>query len=447
MKVQHLILCVAFAAGAASAQPRAMALFDSDLAAKGAFVSVPGPVLAGAGVNPGDIIAAVDGHAIRTAAEYQAWAGRHAGGPLRLKVVRGGGRTDEVLVGLPGGGAAIAAVKAPAPGRPAPGPAPIASPPPAPVRQAPLAVRWSSFRDPTEGAFTLQVPAGWRVSGGMRRVTALDLRPGVQAVSPDGSIVLFFGDPSVQVFALPNALLAQMGVREGMIYPNTPNMTVARYQPGDVFARTWGARRIGSFCRQPEVRAARARPDAGRSIDMAFGAGGVRSTIRAGEAVFACTLNGAPGGAYAFAATQLAETTGNGIWQAMVMAGFVARSDRVRDASRLLDQMVGSYAYDPTWMRRQQGLTMDVSRITTQTNDAVSRSIHDSFEVGKGRYDHIDAFDQAIRGVETFNDPVRGPVELTNFEHQWRLPNGTTVGTHSATPPQPGAVEMGRAGR
>jgi hypothetical protein len=41
---------------------------------------------------------------------------------------------------------------------------------------APLAVRWVKFTDPVEHAFTIDVPAGWRVSGGIKRMSAVAVR-------------------------------------------------------------------------------------------------------------------------------------------------------------------------------------------------------------------------------------------------------------------------------
>jgi hypothetical protein len=316
-----------------------------------------------------------------------------------------------------------------------------------PTPPASSSVRWTTFRDPAEGAFTIEVPAGWRVSGGSRRRSAVDIPSGVEAASPDGSILLFFGDPVLPVFSVPNRLTAAAGLREGMNYPGMANVILARYQPGAQFAAAWGAQRVARVCAQPQVKAARARPEASRSIDMAYAAGGVRTQVEVGEAVFACTLGGAAGGAYAFAGTELVQTTGTAMWDLKVGGGFAARSDRMALASALLSHMAASYAIDPSWLQRQQGTTMAVSRITTETGHAISKTIDDSFAFRQGQYAHTDEFDRAIRGMAVFNDPVKGPVELENRDYQWKLPNGQTQATNSPNPPVPGAVLMPRQGQ
>ena len=48
------------------------------------------------------------------------------------------------------------------------------------------AVSWTQFEDPAEHAFSLQIPAGWKVVGGLYRFGPLDPRVMVDLVSPDG---------------------------------------------------------------------------------------------------------------------------------------------------------------------------------------------------------------------------------------------------------------------
>jgi hypothetical protein len=74
----------------------------------------------------------------------------------------------------------------------------------APVAALPLG-QWTKFIDPNEGSFLMDVPAGWRISGGLARRNALQMWPWISAVSPDGNTVLAFGDPTLQSYTLPNS--------------------------------------------------------------------------------------------------------------------------------------------------------------------------------------------------------------------------------------------------
>jgi len=75
-----------------------------------------------------------------------------------------------------------------------------------------------TWREPNEGAFTLSVPQGWKVSGGVRRRTPVDVRTAVNVVSPDGTIRLFIGDYDVPPAREPDQLTRTAGMREGQIY-------------------------------------------------------------------------------------------------------------------------------------------------------------------------------------------------------------------------------------
>ena len=60
---------------------------------------------------------------------------------------------------------------------------------------------YNSFTDPTAGSFTIDVPQGWRVRGGLHRPGLGDRRVWVEAISPQG-IVILNGDPNCpQCFA------------------------------------------------------------------------------------------------------------------------------------------------------------------------------------------------------------------------------------------------------
>ena len=59
-------------------------------------------------------------------------------------------------------------------------------------------LRMVTWQDPTEHAFSVQVPQGWQIGGGTHRNSPMDARPYVYAVSSDGYLaVLRAGDGKV----------------------------------------------------------------------------------------------------------------------------------------------------------------------------------------------------------------------------------------------------------
>jgi hypothetical protein len=56
-------------------------------------------------------------------------------------------------------------------------------------------VKYEKFADPTESAFSYEVPANWQTKGGILRKSATDAKPWMTVISPDNEIKIFFGDP------------------------------------------------------------------------------------------------------------------------------------------------------------------------------------------------------------------------------------------------------------
>jgi hypothetical protein len=66
-----------------------------------------------------------------------------------------------------------------------------------------------TWQEPNERAFTLQVPEGWRVSGGLTRIDVTHARSGVELASPDGGSLARFGDPRLQQCTIPGPGMPQ----------------------------------------------------------------------------------------------------------------------------------------------------------------------------------------------------------------------------------------------
>jgi len=311
------------------------------------------------------------------------------------------------------------------------------------------AVQWTTFTDPSEHAFTVEVPAGWQVQGSLRRFSTQDVRSEVVARSPDGSMEVFLGDQSVPFFAMPTQMTQWAGLREGSIYQlgYGNNAVIARYVPGEAFAQSWGANRIGRACASPRQIAGAPLPQADQAMDFGYRQGGIQASTKSGEAKFDCSWQGAPGAGYAFATTLAAQSQGGGgIWQASSMSGFASRADHAQQAADILAHMNASFQLDPNWAQRQSGAVMNASRIVASTQEAVSQSIKSSFDYKNAVHDRaMEHWSQATRGTATFNDPVAGQRELENTDHQWRTRDGRTIGTNSSNPPEPGATELQRA--
>ena len=68
------------------------------------------------------------------------------------------------------------------------------------------AVSLDTMRDPTEGAFTIDLPKGWQSKLGVARQPDQTPRNWIRTESPDGASQWFFGDPSLNPRVDPRAI-------------------------------------------------------------------------------------------------------------------------------------------------------------------------------------------------------------------------------------------------
>src|SRR5215471_6311288 len=117
-----------------------------------------------------------------------------------------------------------------------------------PPGTAPNNTPFTTWRDPREDAFHLGVPVGWKVSGGTVRGGAIDVRGFVRAESPDGAIKVFLNDPDLSPRQVPDAMMLQVGLREGQVIksPTGSPILLARYQTGEQFARQYIGQKLCS---------------------------------------------------------------------------------------------------------------------------------------------------------------------------------------------------------
>ncbi len=282
----------------------------------------------------------------------------------------------------------------------------------------PAMVQW---RDPVEGAFSLPVPQGWKVEGGMRRYAAVDVRPEVLSTSPDGAILLRLGDAQVPPMTVPNQMLNMTGFTEGKTY--SPgygvNQLVMRYLPGVEFiTKYYLPRRLGN------VNDVKARPlvELTRKLQAVYAQSGLPIRVDAGEARFGTNWQGSRRQGYIFAQTTLFQAPGAGgvaIWTMEKFGGYLASPGQETLAEAILVAMVGGFKIDPQWQDRQSRLTGKVSQIVTQTNHEIQDIIKSTFEYQQRTQDKaLERYDRgAIRGQVLIEDPNTG--------QRYEVPNGS----------------------
>jgi hypothetical protein len=308
-------------------------------------------------------------------------------------------------------------------------------------------IQWQRFVDPNEASFSIDVPAGWRVSGGLARRNALQFWPWLTAVSPDGNTILAFGDANLQSYVLPTSMLTAAGFREGSIYNGGGGTyyVVGRYVPGVLFAKLYAQQRLPRFC--GEIQAGAERPDAAARIGAAYG--GFAQTT-AGDVRFACRKNGMEFEAYVFCATSLTPWPmvgpGAGLWYPSFLFAYLAPKPLAAVAEQMVAHMLRTIAISPQWLALTSNTAMAVSRIATASGHAISDSIMRGWEARNATIDRLmEEGSRARLGIDIYADPATGTRYTVENTHQyyWANPQGRVVGTDSDTAP-PGFQRLNR---
>lgn len=303
-----------------------------------------------------------------------------------------------------------------------------------------------SFTDPKESAFTVEVPKGWAVQGGLFRFAAVDPRPALELRSPDGAIRITSGDAEIPTFALPSQTLAWAGFHEGSWY--SPGygvrMMVRRYLPGGQLAEEYVRSRVWSAagCADGRITDRQDRKDLSQAVNEIYGrlgAGNAVVRLDLGEIRFSCTRNGEPWQGYYLAGTLLVGSQAGGIWHVDHLIGYAASQRQAPVAEAVLLRLIGTARLNPEWIRRQQDLAASTSQIVASTNSAVSTSIRKTFESRWNTEAEIMRKGANMRrGATDLIDPETGETWNVRSESQyfWHKPGSDViVGTRTADSP------------
>jgi hypothetical protein len=308
------------------------------------------------------------------------------------------------------------------------------------------AIRYLSWEDPVERAFSLEVPAGWRVEGGTHRRASVDISHFLQAASADGRIRILFNDPDLPVFAIPNQTLAWAGFREGSWYSPGYGLRemVMRYKPGLAFLLEYLRAKTAPGLASFEVLEQKDRPDIVADFNRIMSrtqVGDIAFRLHAGDAAFRFEKDGEPGLGYGLAVTQVVQSASmpGGNWSVSLLLVYSCPEAAEEEVREVATHMFRSVRMNPEWVAGQQQLTADVSRIVTETNQAITGIINDSYWTKQGAQDNIHRkFSNATLGVTDVVDPDTGEAYKVEAGHNYYwIKSGTNqiAGTGTYTRP------------
>jgi hypothetical protein len=284
---------------------------------------------------------------------------------------------------------------------------------------------WISFEDPFEKAFTLEVPRGWTVRGGLFRLGFSDERPMVDLISADGRVKVRLGDLSIPVYTAPN----QYHGREGEIYDlgAQARLVVAKYRSGPEFAVLYSHVRFYQECRDAAADAA----NVDFTIPDYIPSEGVPARTSNGQIAYRCGSGEQV--VYAFART----TSTGDIWSVPTLGSFLSPPDQVGLARSVLEHCAQTFKLSPEWIEHQKQLdayALQYQRARQQQRmqelgqqvqqfEAKMQAMRDqvsAFERHQNAQSaQVEGFSQALRGVTPTIDPFTGEAKEV-----WTGPNG-----------------------
>lgn len=293
-----------------------------------------------------------------------------------------------------------------------------ASTPPQPQAAAKLA--WTSFQDPAEKAFTVDVPQGWTLKGGLFRMGYSDERPMVDMTSADRSISIRFGDVSVPTYTAPN----QFHAREGETYDlgAQAQMVVERYRTGPEFVVLYMESRFAKLCRNLQSDS----QDASFAVPDLVPTDASISQSSTGQTAFHCDTDAGPRVAFAYAKTA---RTGD-IWQAVALISYLAAPNQVPAAQEIILHAAKSFHLNPEWIEYQKRMDADGLQYQrarqqqrmielqqqVQQFESKMRAMQDQVKAFERRQDaqahQVEGFTNTLVGLTPTTDPLTGENRL-----------------------------------
>jgi len=220
--------------------------------------------------------------------------------------------------------------------------------PPASLPTSTSGLNWVRYTDSAEGAFSMEVPVGWQVLGGMYRMGYLDVRWMMDVRSLDGKVILRVNDTNIPPYVLPGPHSGQAG--HAAIKPQLYQMVVDNYRQAQPYAENYAKHRFSSVCKSLTPRKSDWTP--AMPSDWHGESGGQATQ---GTATYDCDTADGPRVVIVFARNIVYPTSG--LWQADPVLSLISTPDRLPMAQSMLQHMIDSWQESQQWEQFQKQMT------------------------------------------------------------------------------------------
>ena len=316
---------------------------------------------------------------------------------------------------------------------------------------SPPEARYTAFEDPVEHAFTVDVPQGWSVKGGIFRIGYSDPRAMVEMKSPDGKMTIRLGDFGIPPYSVPDRSHPQ----EGVVVELEPQaqIGIARYRSGPEFAVRYGNARFSNTCDKAELA-----PHDSLPVKFNLPPGDPPVQQSEGEAFYKCTKGSVAMTGFVYTKTSLGPVGQGGVqmWSVNALMSFLANDDRAKDAAAIAVHAAESLRIKPQWIeyqkkmdaeglqmarliaqKKMQGLAAQVQQFRARMK-AMSDQVA-GFEARQNRQAaQVQGFSDALNGITRTHDPLTGQYrEVWSGQSNQYWVNGAGQVVSSANSPGP----------
>jgi hypothetical protein len=286
---------------------------------------------------------------------------------------------------------------------------------------------FTQFMDPMEGAFTAEVPAGWRAGGGLFRAGPSDPHLALGVTSPDGQTKISLGDSQMSTYFMePMPGLLPEGSMNGSVM-------ILRYLTGAYFCQFYVSRMAPSYCTDLQITDMRDNPEMVQyalSMDPSL----AQTPFSIGSVSFRCREQGQLKTGYCQALT----TRPGGMWRVHSLRTYLTPPDRRERTESIMTRMSESIQFDPKWAMNE----IRNAGVRSGIISGASKEIADRMRASQRYKDAVEdriarMRSDATLGVVRLLDPATGRQTTVDSgaNYYWVDPGGRIVGTEVDTLP------------
>lgn len=280
------------------------------------------------------------------------------------------------------------------------------------------------WKDSNEGAFTINVPKGWNVSGGVIR-PYIDAAYTIKAESSEMGIEYY--NPYPPIYVVPNSVLSFAGFTQGSHYNPSggiaQDMIVMKEKAAEEYIREILAVKLNLT-----IKEIKNNPDLIKNIPRSQ----LIKNITAAEA----TLSGDGKEHKVFVIEQGIGTNSTSLWT-VILTHYWAPEAKLDNMDKVYKAMSKSFKLDEKWVAREQAEVAKRSAIISNANTEIGNIISSTFESSSIVEDKaLHNYSNAILGIEDVYDPNTGEAYQvpSGANHYWK-DGYNIVGTQTDIPP------------